>query len=77
MTCRRWKPGDCIDRTDARVSTAPDLRRATRDLLADTALTEAVGAELCANHAFMKEREYRKTRDLEGEDLRDFYIHYL
>lgn len=69
--------GDCIDRTDARVSTAPDLRRAVKDLAADGVLRKAVGEALCANIAFMKEREYRKTRDLEGEDLRDFYIHFL
>jgi glutamine synthetase len=69
--------GDCVDRTDAKVSVAADLRRAVRDLEADRVLCEAVGAELCANHAFMKEREYRKTRDLEGDDLRDFYLHFL
>ncbi len=69
--------GDCIDKVDAKVSVARDLRRAVRDLEADRALCAAVGDEICANTAFMKEREYRKTRDLEGEDLRDFYIYFL
>lgn len=69
--------GDCIDRTDTRNCAAPDLRRAMRDLQADAELFKAVGEDLCANHAFMKEREYRKTRDLEGDELRDFYIHFL
>jgi glutamine synthetase len=32
---------------------------------------------LTDNHIFMKEKEYRKTRDLEGEALRDFYVYYV
>ena len=47
------------------------------DLEKDTALTEAVGADLIANHVYMKQKEVRKTRDLEGDALRDFYVHFV
>jgi glutamine synthetase len=40
-------------------------------------LAEAVGAELVANHVFMKRKEVRKTRDLEGDGMRDFYVHFI
>jgi len=69
--------GDCFDKTDAREGVANGLGRAIDDLEADTALVEAVGAELVANHAFMKRKEVRKTRDLEGDGLRDFYVHFV
>ena len=48
-----------------------------RDLQADTALCEAVGQGLVDNHAFMKEREFRKTRDLEPNALLDFYVWFI
>ncbi len=69
--------GDCFDRTDAKEGVAPDLARAIRDLEADTVLAEAVGVDLVAHHAFMKHKEARKTRDLEGDALRDFYVHFI
>lgn len=69
--------GDGFDKTDARVGVAPNLRKAVQDLQADTALVEAVGKELVENHAFMKEREFRKTRDLEPNALLDFYVWFL
>lgn len=69
--------GDGFDKTDAKVSTALDLKGAVADLRADTALTAAVGQMLCDNHAYMKEKEVKKTRDLEGEALRDFYVHFV
>ncbi|MGR3615158.1 MAG: glutamine synthetase [Paracoccaceae bacterium] len=69
--------GDGFDRTDAKESTAIDLKGAVEDLERDTDLVAAVGAELCANHIFMKRKEVRKTRDLEGDGLRDFYVHFL
>ena len=43
----------------------------------DTVLSEAVGAELVANHVFLKRKEVRKTRDLEGDGMRDFYVHFV
>ncbi len=69
--------GDGFEKTDAKVGTATDLNGAVKDLRADVALAEAVGAELVANHAFMKEKEVKKTRDLEGDALRDFYVYFI
>lgn len=69
--------GDGFDRTDAKVGTADDLKAATADLAADIALGNAVGAELVANHVWMKEKEAKKTRDLEGDALRDFYVWFV
>jgi len=69
--------GDGFDKTDAKEGTAIDLKGATADLKADTVLTEAVGAGLVANHVFMKEKEVKKTRDLEGDGLRDFYVYFV
>ncbi|PIE13078.1 MAG: glutamine synthetase [Rhodobacterales bacterium] len=69
--------GDGFEKTDARESTAMDLAGAIKDLRADTELTAAVGQTLCDNHAFMKEKEVKKTRDLEGDAARDFYVHFI
>ncbi|OIQ35127.1 MAG: glutamine synthetase [Roseobacter sp. MedPE-SWchi] len=69
--------GDGFDRTDAREGTAIDLKGAVADLERDRVLSEAVGAELVANHVFMKRKEVRKTRDLEGDGMRDFYVHFV
>ena len=69
--------GDGFDRTDAREGTAIDLKGAVADLQRDTVLAEAVGPELVANHVYMKQKEVRKTRDLEGDGLRDFYVHFV
>jgi glutamine synthetase len=69
--------GDGFDNTDATEGTAIDLKGAAADLAADTALADAVGAGLVANHVFMKEKEVKKTRDLEGDALRDFYVYFV
>lgn len=69
--------GDGFDRTDAREGVAANLRKAVRDLDADAALCQAVGAELCAHQVFMKDHEYRKTRDLEANALLDFYVWFV
>ena len=69
--------GDGFDRTDAKVGTADDLKGAIADLERDTALADAVGAELVANHVYMKQKESKKTRDLEGDALRDFYVWFV
>ncbi len=69
--------GDCFDQVDARIGVAPNLNKAMADLEKDRALTEAVGQMLVDNLVFMKRKEHRKTRDLEGEELRDFYIHFI
>jgi len=69
--------GDGFDRTDAKVGTADDLKGAVADLEADAALADAVGTELVANHVYMKQKEAKKTRDLEGDALRDFYVWFV
>ena len=69
--------GDCCDNVDAKTGAALNLKRATMDLEADTILGDAVGRPLVDNHIAMKRHEAKKTRDLEGDRLRDFYIHYV
>jgi glutamine synthetase len=69
--------GDGFEHWDAKEATALNLKGAVADLKADTALSEAVGAMLVENHIFMKEQEVKKTRDLEGDALRDFYIWFV
>ncbi|MFY9211337.1 MAG: glutamine synthetase family protein [Aestuariivita sp.] len=69
--------GDGFENTDAGTGTADDLEGAVADLSADKVLSEAVGAELVANHVFMKQNEVGKTRDLEGDALRDFYAWFV
>ena len=69
--------GDGFERTDAKHGTAVDLKHAMDDLEADNALVESVGRMLVENHVFMKRKEVRKTRDLEGDALRDFYVYYV
>ncbi|MEC7257309.1 MAG: glutamine synthetase, partial [Pseudomonadota bacterium] len=77
LTLPPIETGDGFDRTDARHGTASDLKGALDDLQADQALTDAVGPELVANHLYMKRKEVTKTRDLEGDALRDFYVYFV
>lgn len=69
--------GDGFTQNDAPHGTAASLTEALQDLAADTALTTAVGADLVANHLYMKQAEVTKTEALEGDALRDWYIWYL
>ncbi len=69
--------GDGFERTDAQHGTALTLEHAVGDLDRDTALRNAVGDDLVANHVFMKQKEVLKTRDLEGDALRDFYVWFV
>ena len=69
--------GDGFAETDATEGVAERLEAAMADLEADTALTEAVGAELAANQVFMRREEVGKTQGLEGDALRDFYVHFI
>lgn len=69
--------GDCFDHTDAKEGTALDLKRAMDDLEKDTVLGDAVGRMLVDNHIWMKRKEFKKTRDLEGDRLRDFYLFFV
>lgn len=77
LTLPPMETGDGFDKTDARVGCAPNLRRAVQDMVADTALCAAVGPDLCAHQAYMKEQEFRKTRDLEPNALLDFYVWFV
>jgi glutamine synthetase len=69
--------GDCFEHTSA-TSAAPDsLAEAMDELEKDTVLCEAVGQVLCDNQIFMKRTEVEKTKSLEGDALRDYYINYI
>jgi glutamine synthetase len=69
--------GDGFVETDAKIGAATDLKSAVSDLAADPVLVDAIGGGLIENHIFMKEAEVEKTKDLEPEDLRNFYVYYI
>jgi glutamine synthetase len=69
--------GDGFEKNDAEEGTAETLDGAIIDLAADNVLCDAVGRGLVDNHIFMKQQEVEKTRDLEGEAQRDFYINFI
>ena len=69
--------GDCFTANDAEYGVAADLSGALDDLAADTALTGAVGQLFCDHHIHMKRVEVEKTKALEGEALRDWYIWFV
>jgi glutamine synthetase len=69
--------GDCFEHTSA-TSGAPDhLLEAMDELEKDKALSEAIGQVLVDNHVFMKRIEAEKTKGLEGDAQRDYYINYI
>jgi glutamine synthetase len=69
--------GDCFASQDAQDGVPASLGAALKALLADRGIVEAVGETLVANHVFVKAHELEKTAALEGEALRDYYIHYV
>ncbi len=69
--------GDGFEKNDAEEGTAETLDGAISDLAADNVLCDAVGRGLVDNHIFMKQQEVEKTRDLEGEAQRDFYVNFI
>lgn len=69
--------GDGFAETDATEGVAGTLEEAMADLAADTALGAAVGAELVDHQIFMRKEELAKTGELEGDALRDFYVHFI
>ena len=69
--------GNGFDENDAEVGVAGSLQEAIGDLTSDEALSAAVGQDLVDNHAFMKLEEVEKTKDLEPEALREFYINFI
>jgi glutamine synthetase len=69
--------GDCFGSHDAEIGAPETLSAALQALLADEKLVSAVGEALVANHVFIKESEIEKTAALEGDALRDYYIHFV
>jgi glutamine synthetase len=69
--------GDCFEHTSATTAAPDNLAEAMDELEKDTTLAEAVGRVLVDNQIFMKRAEVEKTKELEGEALRDFYINYV
>lgn len=69
--------GDGFAETDATEGTATNLTMAIDHLEADKVLSAAVGQGLVDNHVFMRREEVGKTADLEGDALRDFYVHFI
>ncbi len=69
--------GDCLENKDATDSVNATLAGALDDLEADTALTQALGAGLVANHLGIKRHEAQRTALLEGDALRDHYIRFI
>ena len=69
--------GDGFERTDATEGVAEDLGGALDALEADSALVEAVGAGLVANHVAMKRVEIAKCAAKDHDGVRDWYIRYV
>jgi len=68
---------DCFGSHDAKVGAPESLPEALQALSADRTLVAAVGELLVQNHIAIKEAEIQKTAALEGDALRDYYIHYV
>ena len=69
--------GDCFEHTSA-TSGAPDnLAEAMNELEKDATLADVVGRVLVDNHIFMKRAEVEKTKDMNADALREFYINYI
>ncbi|MDP3519428.1 MAG: glutamine synthetase family protein [Hydrogenophaga sp.] len=69
--------GDCLESKDATQSVAETLAGALDALEADTALGQALGAGLVANHVGIKRHEIERTAALEDAALRDYYIRFI
>jgi glutamine synthetase len=69
--------GDCLSHTDATDGVPTDLAGALDALQADSTFVAAIGETLIGNHVAIKRAELRETAALEGDALRDYYIHYI
>lgn len=69
--------GDGLASQDATVSVPETLGAALDALEADTALVQAVGEGLVANHVFIKRAEIEKTAGRTPEGVRDYYIRHI
>jgi glutamine synthetase len=72
-----FETGDCLENKDATQSVAENLAGALDALETDTALTQALGEGLVANHVGIKRHEIERTAGLEGDALRDHYIRFI
>jgi glutamine synthetase len=68
---------DCLEHHDATVGAPETLSEALEALAADRKFVAAMGELLVQNHIGIKRLEIEKTAPLEGEQLRDYYIHYV
>ena len=68
---------DCLENHDATEGVPDSLGEALKALQADTDLVAAVGADLVGNLVTIKEYELESTADLDDQQLRDYYIHYI
>ena len=69
--------GDGLTGQDATVSVPENLGSALDVLEADATLVQAVGAELVANHVFIKRAEIEKCAGLDHEGVRKYYIRHV
>jgi glutamine synthetase len=69
--------GDCFEHSSATTAAPNDLSEAMDELERDKMLSAAVGQMLVDNHVFMKRAEVEKTKGLEGDAQRDYYINYI
>jgi glutamine synthetase len=72
-----FETGDCLENKDATQSVPETLAGALDALEADTALTQALGEGLVANHVGIKRHEIERTAGLQGDALRDHYIRFI
>jgi glutamine synthetase len=68
---------DCILNHDAQIGVPDSLGEALMALAADKPFIAAIGETLVGNHIVIKEAEIQKTAELQGDALRDYYIHYV
>jgi glutamine synthetase len=68
---------DCILNHDAQDGVPDNLGDALKALAEDKPLVAAIGELLVGNHIGIKEGEIKRTAGLEGDALRDYYIHYV
>lgn len=68
---------DCLETHDAKEGVSETLGGALDALEADKALSGAVSQGLVDNHVFVKRHEIERVAGLEGDALRDYYIHFI
>jgi glutamine synthetase len=76
-TLQPIETGDGLTGQDATESVPASLGEALDALEADTALTQAVGELLVANHVGIKRTEIEKCAERDAEGQRDYYIRHI